>query len=171
MASSTTRAASTKPAATLAKANPIPYIEALSGLASVDSSAGKLAAALDEDLKVLKLRHDLYGEVHLKIARSYTQLGDVTMRLTRFDEALGYYQKADETAQRVYGPEHSIIQITAHNLGGVLRKVHRPVEAEAAYRRAIRIATAAYGPDHPYTAKTEQSLGMTLVDEHKPPRP
>ncbi len=154
-------------AASLAKTDPVPYIEALSGMASVDSSAGRLAAALDEDLKVLKLRHDLYGDVHPETARSYTQLGDVTMRLTRFEEALGYYKKADDAAQRVYGPEHSIVQITAHNLGGVLRELHRPAEAETSYRRAVRIATTAYGPDHPYTAKSEQGLGMALCDEDK----
>ena len=154
-------------AAALAKADPVPYIEAFAGLASVDSSAGRLADALDEDRKVLQLRRQLYGDVHPEIARSYTQLGGVTMSLGRLDESLDYYRKADDTAQRVYGPDHSIIQITAHNLGGVLRELHRSAEAEVEYRRAIRIATAAFGPDHPQTAKSEQSLGMALVDQGK----
>ena len=154
-------------ALSLAKTDPVFTIEALSGLAVVDTAAGQLAKALEEQLHVLDLRRKMYGDDHPEIARSYTTLGDVTMRMARLNESLDYYQKADDTAQRVFGPEHSMCQITAHNLGGILRDLERPADAEREFRRAVRIATAAFGADHPYTAKSEQSLGMALFDQGK----
>jgi serine/threonine protein kinase/tetratricopeptide (TPR) repeat protein len=154
-------------ALSLAKTDPVLRIEALGGLAVVDTAAGQLAKALDEQLHVLELRRKMYGDDHPEIARSYTTLGDVTMRMARLNESLDYYQKADATAQRVFGPEHSMCQITAHNLGGILRDLERPADAEREFRRAVRIATVAFGADHPYTAKSEQSLGMALFDQGK----
>jgi tetratricopeptide (TPR) repeat protein len=151
----------------LAKDDPVFTIEALSGLGLVDTAAGNLAKAYEVERHVLDLRIKMYGEVHPEVARSYTQLGDVTMRLAKLQDSYDYYKKADATAQRVYGSEHSSVQFTAHNLGGILRDLGRAADAEREFRRAVRIATTALGPDHPYTAKSEQSLGMALFDQNK----
>jgi tetratricopeptide (TPR) repeat protein len=151
----------------LSKSDPVFTIESLAGLALVDTAAGNLAKAYEHQRTVLDLRLEMYGEVHPEIVRSYTVLGDVTMRLAKLQESYDDYKKADELAQRVFGSDHSMVQITAHNLGGVLRDLNRPADAEREFRRAIRIATNTYGLDHPYTAKSEQSLGMALYDEGK----
>ncbi|HEX4452120.1 MAG TPA: tetratricopeptide repeat protein [Kofleriaceae bacterium] len=151
-------------AVALAKVDPALYIEALNGLALVDTAGGRYAEALGEQLHTLELRRKLYGDVHPAIASSYTNLGDTTDRMGRLQESLGYYKQADAIAQQVYGPEHPLVQMTAHNLGGIYGELEDLDNAEREFRRAVRIGRAALGPDHPYTVKSEVSLGMALLD-------
>jgi tetratricopeptide (TPR) repeat protein len=148
----------------LAKLDPVLYIEALNGLALVDTAAGRYAEALGEQLHTLELRRKLYGDVHPAIASSYTNLGDTTDRMGRLQESLGYYKQADAIAQQVYGAEHPLVQMTAHNLGGIYGELEDLDDAEREFRRAVRIGRAALGPDNPYTVKSEVSLGMALLD-------
>ena len=154
-------------AADLARADPVFYVDALGGLAIVDTAAGRYAEALDEDRHVLELRRKLYGDVHPAIVSSYTSLGDVTNRMGKLDESLDDYKKADAVAQQVYGPEHPNVQMTAHNLGSIYNELDRTDDAEREFRRAVRIGTSTLGPDHPYTVKSEVSLGLALLDRNK----
>ena len=69
----------------LAKDDPVFTIEALSGLGLVDTAAGNLTKAYEVERHVLDLRIKMYGEVHPEVARSYTQLGDVTIHRRALD--------------------------------------------------------------------------------------
>ncbi|HEY1811063.1 MAG TPA: serine/threonine-protein kinase [Kofleriaceae bacterium] len=153
--------------AKLAQANPVFYLEAISGLALVDNAAGRYAQALDEEQMVLAQRRKLYGDVHPSIVQSYTNLGDTTDRMGRLEESLDYYKKADAIAQQVWGADHPNVQITAHNLGGIYGDLERLDDAQHEFERAVRIGRATLGPDSPRTVKSETSLAMALLDRKR----
>ena len=65
----------------------------------------------------------LYGQNHPSIAEIMNNLGMLSKKEGKYNEALDYLKQAIKIAKHYYGPEHSSIGIYLTNIGDIYRKV------------------------------------------------
>jgi tetratricopeptide (TPR) repeat protein len=134
-------------------------------LASIVDQVGRPEEAeslLLEALPRLRSRLGRDGEV----AVALTNLGAVTQRIGRLDEAEASYREALAIKEETAGPRSPTLAATLNNLGTVLRRRGRELEARDVYLRALRVLERKVAADHPVRRTIENNLArLRDVDE------
>ncbi|WP_437322114.1 tetratricopeptide repeat protein [Sorangium sp. So ce385] len=121
---------------------------------------GEAAALAERALAGLK---EALGPDHPDVAIAESRLGNVLVRLERFDDAERAFQRARSLQERILGPDHPTVALTFNSLGRVFTAQSRNREALPFIERAIAIQEKALGPDHPFLAASISNLGNALV--------
>ena len=127
------------------------YVEALYGLAGVDTSAGNSRAALDDLNRALPVTIDVGNEQQQ--ARILYGLGVTYAQLSKPDEALRNYQNALDIQRRL-GQKHDLA-LTLNGMGQVEDALGRSQEALKSFQEALQLRRE---------LGDKKGIGDTLID-------
>ncbi|WP_437997656.1 serine/threonine-protein kinase [Sorangium sp. So ce185] len=134
-----------------------------STLALVLNEQGKHGEAAELAERALAGLKEALGPDHPDVAIAESRLGNVLVRVERFDDAERAFQRARSIQERILGPDHPTIALTFNSLGRVYTAQSRNREALPFIERAVAIQERALGPDHPFLAASLNNLGNALV--------
>ncbi|WP_437811159.1 tetratricopeptide repeat protein [Sorangium sp. So ce1078] len=136
----------------------------LSGtLALVLNEQGKHGEAAPLAERALAGLKAALGPDHPEVATAESRLGNVLVRLERFEDAEGAFQRARSLQERILGPEHPNVALALNSLGRLFTAQGRNREALPFIERAVAIQEKALGPDHPFLAASLNNLGNALI--------
>ena len=127
------------------------YVEALYGLAGVDTSAGNSRAALDDLNRALPVTIDVGNEQQQ--ARILYGLGVTYAQLSKPDEALRNYQNALEIQRRL--EQKHDLALTLNGMGQVQDALGRSAEALKSFQEALKLRRE---------LGDKKGVGDTLID-------
>ncbi len=87
-------------------------------------------------------------------------LADVSSKVGRFDEAVGYYCDALELSEKLFGIAHITNFFFINALAVLFDEKGDYQQAAPLYRRSLAGRLSILGPDHPDTLMSTQELGM-----------
>ena len=111
-------------------------LNALAVLASINSDA---AAAERAHRESLRIKRQLYGELHPAIATTLNNLGAVLAKQSKYDEAETVYREALAMRETLFKGDNARIGTTLNNLALLLLRKGELDEAEVLYRRSLAI--------------------------------
>ena len=126
---------------------------------------GKYAEAQARSKKVLATRQKLLSPDDPAIGSALADLGDVSVQLAHYDEAIDDYERALAVIERASGPQHPMAGDMRINLGAALRAAGRTNEALVEYKRAQAIVERSLGREHPMLASIDLNVGAVLLDQ------
>ncbi|AGP41059.1 serine/threonine-protein kinase [Sorangium cellulosum] len=132
-------------------------------LALVLNEQGKHGEAAELAERALAGLKEALGPDHPDVAIAESRLGNVLVRVERFDDAERAFQRARSIQERILGPDHPTVALTFNSLGRVYTAQSRNREALPFIERAVAIQERALGPDHPFLAASLNNLGNALV--------
>lgn len=92
-----------------------------------------------------------------------TQIGQCLLRMGRYEEARGAFDRALQVGYRLYGEANPRLSALANNLGRVLLKLADFSGARQQFEWAVSLDERAYGPDHPHVAEVLNNYGLCLA--------
>ena len=131
-------------------------VRAISGLASVLTSAGMDAQARPLHARVLAIRERLYGREHPLVARTLSNFAATLSRLGQSQRALELSTRAIHIWERT-GSSDGLAEAAAFH-AEILSRTGDNEGATSAYRRALEARRVLLGPSHPLIAETEVAL-------------
>lgn len=87
------------------------------------------------------------------------EAGMMAHTLARYDEAIGYYEKALDLDLKAHGPEHPNLAAYWNNLGDAWRNIGEYNKSIEFYERALASDLKTFGPEHPNVAIYWNNLG------------
>jgi len=102
------------------------------------------------------------GNPPAAVADLETSLGAVLYAQGKYEEALGYHERALTTYEALLGPDHPDVALALNNVGNALEEQGKYEEALGYHERALVIYEAALGPNHPTVAFALHNLGDVL---------
>lgn len=94
-------------------------------------------------------------------------LGAMSRKRGGIQQAIQYYDQANEIYQRVYGPEHPAAAASLNNLGVVFWGQRNYEKARHYYERTLHIWEKTLGPEHPNLGKIHNKLGLVFSVQGK----
>ena len=102
-----------------------------------------------------------YGQEHLEVATTLTNLGNTYRELKDYEKAKELFERALKTLERHYGQDHFGVAITLTNLGNVYGDLGDFDWAKEIIERAVNIDVKHFGEDDVEVAMTLRNLAMT----------
>ena len=130
------------------------------GVALLYQNAEAQSEALHKE--ALELQRRILGEEHLAVAASLGNLGVLSRRAGRLDEAIDYYHRAVAIEEYNLGEDHPRVARNLYNLAIASRDLGRLADAESVLRRTLEIERRAKGDEHADTALQMAALGKVL---------
>ncbi|KGN92474.1 histidine kinase [Porphyromonas gulae] len=130
--------------------------------ATVATHAGRYSnaiTALEEIMRLLKGQND-----NIILARTYMQIGIVFFFQEKWDDALVFYQRALQIAQK--GKEETGISIAYNNIANIYQKKGNTKEAYSYYNKALDIQRA--NGDSTSMCNSLMNIGTIIINEKKP---
>jgi tetratricopeptide (TPR) repeat protein len=120
-------------------------------------------ALVQELWKAVLISEELVlGREDINLARTLTNLGNITGRKGEFDDALALQERALQIAERKLGPDHQDVAIILRNLGVAFERKGELQEAIICHERALAIQERSLGPNHPGVSLALANLGTIL---------
>lgn len=106
----------------------------------------------------LSITRERFGDLHLDVAASLTNLAILFYNQGRYVEAEPLYQEALALYRKLLGDSHSDVAASLGNLGQLYDKQGRYGEAEPLYQEALAMYRKLLGGSHPYVAASLHNL-------------
>ena len=100
-----------------------------------------------------------YGDNHLEVATSYSNIGLVYDSQGEYSRALEMYERSLEIRKSVYGDNHPEVAASYNNIGLVYYSQGEYSRALEMYERSLEIIKSVYGDNHPKVAASYNSIG------------
>ena len=124
---------------------------------------GQYAEAKPLFQKALTLRRHLFGETHLDVATSLSNLASLHKDQRQYSEAESLYRQSLEMRQLLSGEENLDIATSWNDLAIVLKARDKYKEAELLHLRALETRRKLLGNDHLDVAESLNNLGVVYV--------
>lgn len=128
-----------------------------SNIAVAAHAAGDYERAKREQLALLPLFIECFGEEHASVAVLLTNLGNAHYRLKEYDQALEVSQRAATIKRAVYGDGASLAY-SLNNVAMALLALDRHDEAALRYEEAIEMISVEAGDDNPAMSHALEGL-------------
>jgi serine/threonine-protein kinase len=92
----------------------------------------------------------------------HNNLGNLFLQSSRYEEALGQYERALVLKEKALGPEDSDVAASLANVGIASQYLGRYEASLKQQERALALMEKAHGPEHPTVATLADNLGMLL---------
>jgi tetratricopeptide (TPR) repeat protein len=135
--------------------------DTMNELARVYHSRGELDRADLIDQEVLRLRREVFGPEHIKVAHAINNLGIGAFYRERYDQAEQYFRQAAAMARRV-GNDTDAAQMQ-NGIGTALSRQGRLQEGVDEMRESTKAFVRALGPDHTRTQIAKNNLANSLT--------
>jgi tetratricopeptide (TPR) repeat protein len=123
---------------------------------------GKPKKALKYYKQALSIRREVYGERHLDVATTLSNIGLAWNMLKESKKAIKYYEQALSIVKEVYGERHPRVATILNNIGGAWHDLGDMEKAIHYYKQALLIDREVYGERHPRIATTLNNIGLSL---------
>jgi tetratricopeptide (TPR) repeat protein len=137
---------------------------ALAGLANQVgmslTAQSSLITAVSLFERALRIFQDAYGPAHPQVAKTLSNLGNVSQDLGEPALAADLHERALRINEDAYGPDHPEVAGTLIGLANARFALGEHALAVSLFERALRIFEDAYGPDHLQVASTLNNLGL-----------
>ena len=135
-----------------------------SELADTHYDLGEYSKSKDYHQRAGKIRKNLLGVNHIKVATSYNNLGEMHRAVGELEQAKDYHQRVMEIKKTVLDPNHMNVVLSYNNLGEVHRDIGELEQAKDYPERAMRIKKSVFGPNHIELATSYNNLGLVHED-------
>jgi len=132
------------------------------------NARGDWPAAIEYGVLALQRAEQEFGADSLDIVGTLETLGDVSAKLSNFDAAKAYYQRAVAIKELAYGADHPDIVSTLESLVAISVQQANYDEAEALLKRILEIEQAAYGESHENVLITWARLRDLYLEANRP---
>ncbi len=109
--------------------------------------------------KTLKIRKEIFGEKHAKVAASYNNIGGLKAQNDEYDAALEYIAKSLEISLELFGENHTNVAAGYGNMGIIYGDKNEYDLALQNYLKALEILKKIHGEDHPLVATSYNNIG------------
>jgi CHAT domain-containing protein/Tfp pilus assembly protein PilF len=130
-------------------------------------SRSKGASAGSYEIRIEELRVATDTDLALHIARQQFNEAIKLEAAGEYKEALGLYELALETRERLLGAEHSDVASSIDGVAGCYTSRAQYVKAEPLNLRALAIRKKVFGEDHPLTAQSITNLATLYYYQGK----
>lgn len=132
---------------------------ALNGLGECLSKKNHCEQADSYYRQALRIRLQLFGEMHPSVADAYNNLANCLVQKGQYIDALALHQKTLEIRQKALPTEHPDLATSHNNLGNCYLLTGNYQEALQHFETSLCIRQKAFGADHPKTAQVLNNLG------------
>ena len=108
----------------------------------------------------LAIRKRTFGELHLKTASAYNQIGKISRELGRFDSAMAYHRREVNIKRNILGPRDPQVAYAQVNLAGAAWMHGDFSLAKSNYHSALELLYPILGHDHPQLEGIYRGLGI-----------
>jgi tetratricopeptide (TPR) repeat protein len=115
--------------------------------------------------RALDLRHALFGDRHLEVARTWDRLGQVLTRQADYADAEEALSTALAIRQELHGKEHLEVAESLTNMAELQGRKGEFEEAEPLLRQALEMRTSLLGKEHMEVAQSIERLGLNMFDQ------
>jgi len=115
--------------------------------------------AIDNWLKCLSIRINLYGENNKDVATSYNNLGNTYSKIAQYDKALEFVLKSLEIRKNIYGEINSDVAWSYNTLGSVYYYTSEYDKALDNFYKSLTIRKQLFGETHKDVAISYNSIG------------
>lgn len=141
------------------------HLEAISSLAEVYWSKGKLKEAEDRIVYVMEMRKSELGHEHPTTLTSTNNLSLIYNDQGRWKEAMELLADVMETRIRVLGQEHPDTLISMSSLATIYQNQGQWRRAENLKLKVLEVRRRDLGQEHPYTLMSQSNLAVTYQQQ------
>jgi tetratricopeptide (TPR) repeat protein len=105
------------------------------------------------------------GDTPQNVAMALNNLGELTRRLGRLDEAEAHAWSAYQLRRTLLGDDHPHVAMSLLNLGNIAQFRGELETAKTRYREALAIYDRSYGPAHLEAAAAHNNLGLIATTQ------
>lgn len=133
---------------------------AVTDLARKYRAASEFEFAMEQYMRSLDIRIEVFGEDHVSTAATMLGIGGTYRRLGGFAEAEPYLRKALAIRVQELGADHMDTAVARTELGQVLKRLGEYKEAQQLYQAALQTCRMQLGPSHIKTAGAMYGLAQ-----------
>mmetsp|Transcript_41699 Transcript_41699/g.82300 ORF Transcript_41699/g.82300 Transcript_41699/m.82300 type:complete len:489 (+) Transcript_41699:132-1598(+) len=111
--------------------------------------------------QALQVKKRVFGDVHLSIANTTSNLAVVLQRQRKYGEALEMYEETLRVKKTIFGDEHPATADTLYSMGVLLETQGEYKKAHEMFEEALRVRKQVLGDQHPDTASTHLCVART----------
>lgn len=137
-------------------------------MAIASRAMGELDIAVEYEKNALAAYKHLYGDDHLAVSATLSQLGDGYACIGDYATAREYYGEALSVMRVLLGPDHSSIAEMERKLARLAMLTNDPDSALALISHAASMKLKNLGPNHPAMGDIEEDFGDILRSRGEP---
>ncbi|EAS04942.2 tetratricopeptide repeat protein (macronuclear) [Tetrahymena thermophila SB210] len=121
---------------------------------------GDIKNSLSNFEQALKIRQELFKELHPDLGDSYNCFGFYHFQTENLVQSLDYFQKSLEQFENIYQINHRQVAALHNNIGKILLKLGQINNAKNHFDKLENIISTIFKKDHPEAALSLTSIGL-----------
>jgi len=140
---------------------------ALSNIAMLQSTKGNHIKSIEMQKEALSIIKKSSGEESHMFAETNNDIGNAYHTIGLPEQAIPYYQKAEEIYRKLYGNNHSDLATVISNRASSLNQLGLFDEVTLLQKESIKIAESTYGRNSKDVAIRLGHIGSSLVNQNR----